>query len=1128
MDLKLFFAFFFALIVLFSGNALAQVQKDSTDLVLSDGSRIEVYYSNALAQTIRLNQSNLIGYSNELIDLGNGRTKWNLKFDRSAVQFLDELNVDISGAKQLNGNKVVTENFTIDFSDAIRQGYGVRLGRNGTTATITFSGIAAFGNVITIDPTIIDTSRQPLINYGNVLARDSTGNIWTVYSEVVTSSNRDIFIGKSTNGGVNFSTFNLTNTSDFNEALPHIDINSTDGLVISYDKYFTNTNNRQTFITTCSAGGCDAAAEFIADINVSQCLIAQLCGNNSLTVDQNNTAHITYGKEIPAGSNLVYRSNAGYTGLVVNWSADQNTITSAILGSGSILFNNGASGAPDGTGVIVSKNGSGRRLAWVSANASQFWVSYYNGTAWQGGLLLASGTIDTPPSCYAGYDKNFFCSYAQDSGSGSLNEQLHFRQANQDNNGSAIGNWSTDTNISTNGLNLQLSSIIQTFDLNTYIVGSQVPTNAPADTNIYLFTRLPNGTFTTSTIADQNRFFNDGNFLFNPLFRDKDYNGSTVRFPTSVFTGTQRYRLDYIFSTSNANTGNPHTFVFDSNALNLTDINGIVATFTSSIPSPLMLDTELGITNRRVDFNSTSVLSGIIDVNYRWFVNSTNVSTDQNYSRDFNGANADYNISLVVQGRSATQTFTSQADLNYLVRNLAQGIDINFVFNPTSALADVNFTATTSSGTINYVVWGFPNDQNQTGNPVNKQYRSGDLRVVCAVVNTTGDINKVYCEGFYNTFVLVKRPINISTAAIATPYSVTVNSIPTQTYNNISVDQNFWFFYQNPDSNTYNLVVDANVSYYVSTYLIHIKATDFNQTIQPYVVPVTTGIQVTFTSKDGTTNNIVPNIFLFFSRNIIGTGNVLVASGQTDTTGRITLPFIPNVDHNFTIRYPVGAIILIGTYNPVSSDATNGVNVFIPTSILGDVNSTGFLDVNFFQNLQVPVKANNTVDLNQEVTATHPISTITITVDHNGAVLFNQTYSGVATGGDFNQNVNVSGLNRNVPLTITYDINFTDGSSAQIKKSIQIKASGNIIDDFANSRSDLGDLGGTMLLSVFLIAIILGGIHWSLPSIDNSITFLLASMIFLFLTLVGWVDGTSWIIGSLAGGAMWYWGRVEK
>lgn len=1128
LDSKLFFAFFLALMVLFSLPALAQVTRDSTDLVLNDGARIEVYYSNVLAQEVRIRQNNLIVYSNELIDLGNGRTKWNLKFDRSSVRFLDELKVDISGVLSVTENKIVTPNFIIDFSDAKAQGYGVVIQQRGNTATITFSGIAAFGDGITIDPTIIDTSFQPIINYGNVLARDSTGNIWHVFAKDTTSANKDIWVAKSTNGGSTFTTFNLTNTTDFNEAFPKIDVNAENGLVIIYDKYFSANTQRQVFATTCSTGGCDAAAEFLSDINVSQCALTNICGNSYLTIDQNNISHITYGRTIAGATQLNYRNNSGYVGVVGNWSAEELAIPTSQLGGGAILFNNAASGAPDGTGVIVSKNGSGRRLAWASANASQFWVSYYNGTAWQGGLLLASGTIDTPPSCYAGYDKNFYCTYAQDSGSGSVNEQLHFRQANQDNNSSAIANWSTDANISRNGLNLQLSSIMQAFDLNVYVVGSQVPTNAPVDTNIYLFTRLPNGTFKTSTIADQNRFFNDANFLFNPLFRDKDYNGSTVRFPTSVFTGTQRYRLDYIFSTSNANTGNPHTFVFDSNALNLSDINGIIAVITPSIASPLTLDTDEGISNRRVDFNSTSSLIGIVDVNYRWFVNTTNVSTDQNYSRDFNGANADYNVSLVVQGRSQTQTFTSQADLNYLVRNLAQGIDINFVFNPTSALADVNFTATISSGIISYVVWGFPNDQNQTGNPVNKQYRSGDLRVVCAVVNTTGDVNKVLCENFYNTFVFVKRPINISTAAIATPYSVTINSIPTQTYNNISVDQNFWFFYQNPDSNTYNLVVDANVSYYVSTYLIHIRATDFNQTIQPYVVPVTTGIQVTFTSKDGTTNNIVPNIFLFFSRNITGTGNVLVASGETDTTGRITLPFIPNVDHNFTISYPVGTIILIGTYNPVSSDATNGINVFIPTSILGDVNSTGFLDVNFFQNLQVPVKANNTVDLNQEVTATHPISTITITVDHNGTVLFNQTYSGVATGGDFNQNVNVAGLNRNVPLTITYDINFTDGSSAQIIKIVQIKASGNIIDDFANSRSDLGDMGGTMLLSVFLITVILGGIHWSLPSIDNSITFLLASMIFLFLTLVGWVDGVSWIIGSLAGGAMWYWGRVEK
>lgn len=1063
---RVFFPLLLLSLVLFSHLAFAQVRGESTDLVLPDGARIEVYYSNALAQTIRLNQSNLIGYSNELIDLGNGRTKWNLKFDRSAVQFLDELKVDISGAKQLNGNKVVTENFTIDFSDAIRQGYGVRLGRNGTTATITFSGIAAFGNVITIDPTIIDTSRQPLINYGNVLARDSTGNIWTVYSEVVTSSNRDIFIGKSTNGGVNFSTFNLTNTSDFNEALPHIDINSTDGLVISYDKYFTNTNNRQTFITTCSAGGCDAAAEFIADINVSQCLIAQLCGNNSLTVDQNNTAHITYGKEIPAGSNLVYRSNAGYTGLVVNWSADQNTITSAILGSGSILFNNGASGAPDGTGVIVSKNGSGRRLAWVSANASQFWVSYYNGTAWQGGLLLASGTIDTPPSCYAGYDKNFFCAYAQDSGSGSLNEQLHFRQANQDNNGSAIGNWSTDTNISTNGLNLQLSSIIQTFDLNTYIVGSQVPTNAPADTNIYLFTRLPNGTFTTSTIADQNRFFNDGNFLFNPLFRDKDYNGSTVRFPTSVFTGTQRYRLDYIFSTSNANTGNPHTFVFDSNALNLSDINGIIAVITPSIASPLTLDTDAGINNRRVDFNSTSSLIGIIDVNYRWFVNSTNVSTDQNYSRDFNGANADYNVSFVVQGRSPTQTFTSQADLNYLVRNAPQGLDITFAVNAFNKNADVNFTLT-STNTFNYVVWGGTDfDFNRAGTTIRFDYNASGVKQVCAVVNGAGDINKLRCENFIASRVLVKRPLDEGTSAVLTPFAVSTNDSAQQTYTAQTIDFNVFVFNAQGFDQNVLFTIDYNTSYYSGVYLIQTNATTTFHTLQPLLSRIAISVNAVFHVIDVITQQTLPNIIITAKK-----GEVLIGSTITDSTGTGTITLVVGDTYDLNITTLDGTILLTSTLRPI--DLEYFIYVFLE-EITTSPTTPQSIGVVFEPSTgQVFQQADGTIDLNQTISATNTIITsIRILIDQNGTTRYDQNFS---SAGLRSQDLNAATWDLNYQVNVTVTI--ISGMGTTVKTQSYLINPFSSVPDFLTIINNFGVLLGAIgrLIFVVLSALVVVG-----------------------------------------------------
>ena len=226
------------------------------------------------------------------------------------------------------------------------------------------------------------------------------------------------------------------------------------------------------------------------------------------------------------------------------------------------------------------------------------------------------------------------------------------------------------------------------------------------------------------------------------------------------------------------------------------------------------------------------------------------------------------------------------------------------------------------------------------------------------------------------------------------------NTDPGQAFTSVSVDQNFWFFYQSPDNNFFNLITDANVSFLVTTNLIQIKASDFNQTIQPYVVPATLGISVIFTTLDPLTNDIVPSVVLKFSRTISGVGNVDSGSGITDTLGRLSLPFVPTIDHNFTVEFPGGTVLQTGTYNPQTVDATNGIKVLVPLDqITGDTNSEGVVDINFLQSQVIP-PTSNLVDLNQIVSTTRTISAITINVDHNGVNLFNDVNTGsVASGG---------------------------------------------------------------------------------------------------------------------------------
>lgn len=555
------------------------------------------------------------------------------------------------------------------------------------------------------------------------------------------------------------------------------------------------------------------------------------------------------------------------------------------------------------------------------------------------------------------------------------------------------------------------------------------------------------------------------------------------------------------------------------------DLNfGVDANISRTPGSPYYLDTENGITSVTIDFNDTSTYHNTKRYLTAWLVNDVNVSADQNLHYSFTTA-GDYNISLIVDANAGANRYRDQQDYNLSIFNSPQGLDITFIYSTTAGTLDVNYTAT-NTVVANYYVWGFPNDQNLTGTTVSKTYREGDKRNVCVIANATGDINKLHCESFYSTRVISKIPINISTLGNATPFSATVNIVPSQSYSSVSVDQNFWFFYTGtPDTNTYNLTVDANVGYFISTYLIGLGASDFNKTIQPYVVPVTDGINVVITGLDFLTNDIVPNTVLFFSRNISGVGNVLINSGITDSTGRIAFPFIANIDHNYTLQYPFGTTIKTGNYIPQSGDT---LEAFVPSTSTVSTTVTGVADVNFVQNQATP-KANGSVDLNEVITTTRTISSIRIAIDHNGTTLFNDLNStGVSTGGRFGQNIDVNNRSSLYPLDINVTITFTDGNATIFYHSVSIARTDGLFENFVNAKSDLGDTAGTMILSVIVIAIILGAIHWGYPEIDQSYTFVLGATILAFLSFVGWIDGVSWVFATIAAGATYFMRRVER
>ncbi len=966
-------------------------------------------------------------------------------------------------------------------------------------------GLFPNGASIELDPSVIDTSDLSLTNYGNTIVRDSSGNIFTV-QEVVVNSFTDIFVSKSTDDGVSFTSFNLTNSPDVNEMLPHIDINSTDGLMIEFDWV---DGNRNIYVTTCSLGGCDSNTQFLDKFNVSACGDSS-CANGNIYHDQNGTSHVSYAK---AEDTLHYRSNTGFVGST--WSAEEDV---GSVGAGAVT-------GRDGTGVLVANNGSDIKIVYTNANGAQANIGFFNGTLWSPTVLeLVSTGVQEPLEGFAGYDGNFYLTYSKDVSGTDASNQIHFRQCSDDCN--ILGNWSTDLNVTSGGLNLSRVSLFQSADLNVNIIASSLV--SANDANLFHFVRTPDNIFVTSSLADGNLLFSDANRTYNPLVRNRGYDGSVLGFPLLPIFGN--IEMDYVFLTSSNSQGDPSTLVFDTNSYVLG--NGITTSFTTKPVSPIALDPELGITNIQTDGNSTTSFFGpIVDINYLWQVDGEEITTDQNMVIDLNGTERDINFSLITQGNDGIETFTSQQDQNILLRTNAQDIDINFVFNAEPTLLDVNYgvTADGTTTSINYAVWGFPNDNNLSGLVVNQQYRVGDNRAVCVVVNTTGDVNKLHCEDFFSTHITVKVPKDITDLSLITPFDASIDSVPAQSFSGLTVDGNFWFFYQTvPDSNTHNLIVDANVSFFLSTYFIGLNAFDLNQTIQPYMVPATEGINVILTAKDSLTNSTVQGVVIAFNRIVSTDGSVLTISGVTDDLGRISLPFIAGIDHNFTLQFPFGTILRTGSYIPQTIDATDGVGISIASTSLFDVNAIGVTDINF---LQSQARPNSPIDINVIVeSSTRAIAAITVRIDHNGVFLDSNSVGIVPLPYDFNFSIEVGGLSVLIPVIVTVDINYVDGGTFQTTKAVTIvTAAFNLFDSFTSAQArDLGELGGTMFLSAILIAILLGIVHFSFPAVDNTFTFVFAATILLFLSFVGWVDGVTWVIATIGAGTIYFMRRVDK
>ncbi len=730
---------------------------------------------------------------------------------------------------------------------------------------------------------------------------------------------------------------------------------------------------------------------------------------------------------------------------------------------------------------------------------------------WGSNLLLGNPGITDPAALFAGYDGNFYLPYTQDISGTDTSNQLHFRQCIVTADCSNIGNWSADLNVTSPGLNQAWVSLFQSSDLNVNIISSSLA--SAADANLFNFVRTPNNVWTTSSIADGNLLFSDSNRTYNPLVRNRDYDGQVL--PLGSLPTTGNVDIDYVFLTSGNAQGDPSTLVFDSNSYSVG--NGIVTSFTTNPPSPIVIDPEEGITNIQADFNSTTEFFGlIVDINFLWQVNGEEISTDQNTVRDFNGSDADFNVSLIVSGNDGTDTFTSQQDQNILLRSATQGVDFNFTNNAFANNVDVNFTVT-ATGVINFAVWGGTDfDVNIAGTNINKTFEQDKITQVCVIVNGIGDVNKLVCKDFVVARWLVSPAIDEESGASLTPTITNYNN-PNQTYTH-SADINVFTFYGpeiNYDTNA-AFLIDFNASYFTRNYFFDL---DQNQTfflLQPRLPLVVNSIQSTLFTIDNFTRDTVPEIVIQSIRIIAGE-EVIVESTISDSTGTATMSFVANLDYTLRFLDADGKILSEGPLGPKSTV----LYAFIGTAEINFVlTPVGELVIQWIPSTSsIDANSNFTVRFNQIVNQVDlNITTLTVLISQGDTNFFIQDFNFTGIDTNIFQDVNVLDANEFNFMIVTITAQTPDGNfTKQFSYILVFTAGGSLVKNIQDMRTELGETV-VLIIAVIITLFTVAGFA-RVATTDFNWLGIVALFVLGLFTYLLWVPLTIYLTAILMGGA---------
>lgn len=549
----------------------------------------------------------------------------------------------------------------------------------------------------------------------------------------------------------------------------------------------------------------------------------------------------------------------------------------------------------------------------------------------------------------------------------------------------------------------------------------------------------------------------------------------------------------------------------------------------SFVVTPSALDPGSGINSVNIDLNDTSSIGTKTIQDWNYFIDSVRFYTstvDGNTTRVQTTA-GDFNISFLIM---ATDSSVSQKDQTVSIGTTAQNVDINFTNNVFDLnTANVNF-GVTFDGTATAFNWGFPGDQNQLTQNINKIFSTNARQEVCVTITTTGDVNSTTCEFFNIGRVLTKIPLDITNvSSLLTPFNISVSQLPSQSYSALSSDSNILFF---TDSTSFNstIFVDANADFFSTSRAFLFDSNNLFFEFQPYLTPQAGNLESIITTLSNATQRRTITGIRIESRTDVNGTFTLVESKFSDITGTAAFHFDIGKTYELKFFDTVGSLIFTGILVPKSTDTE--LFAFLQEAAINVVPTTvGNIIINWIPS------TGNLKPVDQNVTVTQILNSFNITIGdvnvivssvNDDNVFYSQIFSVNATDVNLTYDINVSSItNSSDLLGIRLDIFDVNGFLIQTSQSVKYTLFPTDIIDGADSiKTGLGTVLSVfmaVLISFIVIALITNGSIGEDLNFIGIGAFLLTGMFVMF----GFIEFNTWAFATLLSIGLMLLGRTK-